>query len=66
MNVSPSKVLAAVPLSPGVIYTAMLRQCYADGAGDYPKPEAWAKAAAPFLLRLGRKDNGQSLTVPGF
>jgi len=58
--------LAAVPLSPGVIDTAMLRQCYADAAGDYPKPEAWAKAAAPFLLQLGRKDNGKSLTVPGF
>ncbi len=58
--------LAAVPLSPGVIDTAMLRQCYAANAGDYPKPEVWAKAAAPFLLALGRKDNGKSLTVPGF
>lgn len=58
--------LAAVPLSPGVIDTAMLRQCYSEGAGDYPKPEAWAKVAAPFLLGLGRKDNGKSLTVPGF
>ncbi len=58
--------LAAVPLSPGVIDTAMLRQCYADGAGEYPKPDTWAKAAAPFLLKLGRKDNGKSLTVPGF
>ncbi|MCU0792824.1 MAG: SDR family NAD(P)-dependent oxidoreductase [Opitutaceae bacterium] len=58
--------LAAVPLSPGVIDTAMLRQCYADGAADYPKPEAWAKVAAPYLLQLGRKDNGLALTVPGF
>lgn len=58
--------LAAVPLSPGVIDTAMLRQCYADGAGEYPKPAAWAKVAAPYLLQLGRKDNGKSLTVPGF
>jgi NAD(P)-dependent dehydrogenase (short-subunit alcohol dehydrogenase family) len=58
--------LAAVPLSPGVIDTAMLRQCYADGAGDYPAPDVWAKAAAPFLLQLARKDNGKSLTVPGF
>lgn len=56
--------LAAVPLSPGVIDTAMLRQCYADGAEAYPKPEAWAKVAAPFILQLGRKDNGHSLTVP--
>jgi len=58
--------LAAVPLSPGVIDTAMLRQCYADGAGEYPKPAAWAKVAASYLLQLGRKDNGKSLTVPGF
>jgi NAD(P)-dependent dehydrogenase (short-subunit alcohol dehydrogenase family) len=58
--------LAAVPLSPGVIDTAMLRQCYAEGAGGYPKPAEWAKVAAPFLLGLGRKDNGKSLTVPGF
>ena len=58
--------LAAVPLSPGVIDTAMLRQCYAEGAEDYPKADAWAKVAAPFLLQLGRKDNGRSLTVPGF
>jgi NAD(P)-dependent dehydrogenase (short-subunit alcohol dehydrogenase family) len=58
--------LAAVPLSPGVIDTAMLRQCYSEGAGDYPKPAAWAKVAAPYLLQLGRKDNGKCLTVPGF
>jgi NAD(P)-dependent dehydrogenase (short-subunit alcohol dehydrogenase family) len=58
--------LAAVPLSPGVIDTAMLRQCYAEGAAEYPGPAAWAKVAVPFLLKLGRKDNGKSLTVPGF
>ncbi len=58
--------LAAVPLSPGVIDTAMLRQCYEDAAADYPKADAWARVAAPFLLQLGRKDNGLSLTVPGF
>jgi len=58
--------LAAIPLSPGVIDTAMLRQCYAEGASEYPGPAAWAKIAAPFLLQLSRKDNGRSLTVPGF
>lgn len=58
--------LAAVPLSPGIIDTAMLRQCYEAAAADYPKADAWAKAAAPFLLQLGRKDNGLSLEVPGF
>lgn len=58
--------LAAVPLSPGIIDTAMLRQCYEERAEGYPKAEAWAKAASPFLLQLGRKDNGLSLEVPGF
>lgn len=57
--------LAAVPLNPGIIDTAMLRQCWAEEAASYPKPEAWAAVAAPFLLGLGPKDNGQSLTVPG-
>ena len=55
--------MAAVPLNPGVIDTDMLRQAWADDAGGYPKAEAWAKRAAPFLLGLGPKDNGRSLTV---
>lgn len=58
--------MAAVPLNPGVIDTAMLRQCWSDEAASYPKPEAWAKVAGPFLLGLGPKDNGRSLTVPSF
>lgn len=58
--------LAAVPLNPGVIDTAMLRQCWSDEAGTYPKPEEWAKVAGPFLLQLGPKDNGRSLSVPQF
>jgi len=58
--------LAAVPLNPGVIDTAMLRQAWADGAAGYPKPEAWAEAAGPFILQLGSKDNGQSVSVPAF
>jgi hypothetical protein len=44
----------------------MLRSCWGDGAGSYPKAEAWAKSAAPFILGLGAKDNGRSLTVGGF
>lgn len=56
--------MAAVPLSPGVIDTDMLRQAWSDGAAAYPKADAWAKTAAPFILQLGPKDNGQSLTVP--
>jgi NAD(P)-dependent dehydrogenase (short-subunit alcohol dehydrogenase family) len=55
--------MAAMPLNPGVIDTDMLRQAWADGASSYPKAEQWAKRAAPFLLDLGEKDNGRSLTV---
>src|SRR5258708_18541586 len=57
------KGMAAVPLNPGVIDTRLLRQCWSDGAGNYPKAEAWAKRAAPFILKLGPKDNGKSLSV---
>jgi len=56
--------LAAVPLSPGVIDTDMLRVCFGDEAAEYPKPERWVRQAVPFLLQLGPKDNGKSLTVP--
>jgi NAD(P)-dependent dehydrogenase (short-subunit alcohol dehydrogenase family) len=55
--------MAAVPLNPGVIDTDMLRQAWADGAAAYPKAAAWAERAAPFLLQLGAKDNGKSLSV---
>lgn len=57
------KGIACVALNPGVIDTDMLRQAWADGASAYPKAEAWAKRAAPFLLKLGASDNGKSLTV---
>lgn len=55
--------MAAVPLNPGIIDTDMLRRAWADGASRYPKPDAWAKRAAPFLLNLGPKDNGRPLAV---
>jgi NAD(P)-dependent dehydrogenase (short-subunit alcohol dehydrogenase family) len=57
------KGMAAVPLNPGVIDTDMLRQAWSDGASAYPKADAWAKRAAPFLLALNAKDNGRSLSV---
>jgi NAD(P)-dependent dehydrogenase (short-subunit alcohol dehydrogenase family) len=57
--------MAAVPLSPGVIDTEMLRSCFGEAADSYPKPEEWAKQAVPFLLGLGPQHNGRSLTVPG-
>jgi NAD(P)-dependent dehydrogenase (short-subunit alcohol dehydrogenase family) len=58
--------MAAIPLNPGVIDTDMLRQAWADGAASYPKAEAWAKTAAPFILKLGPKANGQSVSVGGW
>ncbi len=59
------KGMAAVPLNPGVIDTAMLRSCWADGAASCPKADVWVKAAAPFILQLGAKDNGRSVSVGG-
>jgi NAD(P)-dependent dehydrogenase (short-subunit alcohol dehydrogenase family) len=55
--------MAAVPLNPGVIDTDMLRQAWADGAASFPPADQWAERAAPFLLALGPKDNGRSLSV---
>lgn len=55
--------MAAIPLNPGVIDTDMLRQAWAEGASAYPKAEAWAERAAPFILGMGAKDNGRSLSV---
>ncbi len=56
--------MACVPLSPGVVNTEMLQSCFGGGADTARKPDAFAKVAAPFLLALGPKDNGHSLTVP--
>ncbi|HVT74241.1 MAG TPA: SDR family oxidoreductase [Lacunisphaera sp.] len=58
--------MAAVPLNPGVIDTDMLRQAWSDGASAYPKAQAWAETAAPFILQLGPKDNGRSVSVAAF
>jgi NAD(P)-dependent dehydrogenase (short-subunit alcohol dehydrogenase family) len=58
--------MAAVPLNPGVIDTDMLRQAWSDGASSYPGPEKWAQKAAPFILKLGPKQNGQSVSVGEF
>jgi len=58
--------MAAVPLNPGIINTDMLQQCWAAGAASYPTAEEWAKIAAPFILKLGPKDNGNSVSVGGF
>jgi NAD(P)-dependent dehydrogenase (short-subunit alcohol dehydrogenase family) len=56
--------MAAVPLNPGIIDTDMLRSCFGEAAANYPGPTRWAAKAVPFLLKLGPKDSGQSLSVP--
>jgi NAD(P)-dependent dehydrogenase (short-subunit alcohol dehydrogenase family) len=57
--------LAAVPLNPGIINTAMLQSCFGPAnASAYPTAAQWAERAVPFLLSLNRSHNGQSLTVP--
>jgi NAD(P)-dependent dehydrogenase (short-subunit alcohol dehydrogenase family) len=56
--------MAAVPLNPGIIDTAMLRSCFAGGASNYLAPKEWAKNAVPFLLKLNSADSGKQLTVP--
>lgn len=55
--------MAAIPLSPGIINTDMLKKCFGGEAAAYPTAEQWAEDAAPWLLKLGPKDNGRSLTV---
>lgn len=55
--------MAAIPLNPGIIDTAMLRRCFGEAAAGYPGPEEWARQAVPFLLALGPRHNGKPLTV---
>ena len=56
--------MCAVPLNPGIINTDMLQSCFGGNADAYPTPEKWAETAAPFILKIRAKDNGESLTVP--
>ena len=56
--------MAAIPLNPGIIDTEMLRSCFGDEAEQYPSAAEWAKRAAPFILKLSHRENGQSLSVP--
>lgn len=57
--------LAAVAVNPGIIDTDMLRSCFGESAAHYPKAEAWVRKAGPFFLKLGPKQNGEALSVPG-
>lgn len=56
--------MCAIPLNPGIIDTDMLRSCFGQEAANYPTPGRWADKSVPFLLRLGPKDTGKSLTAP--
>jgi NAD(P)-dependent dehydrogenase (short-subunit alcohol dehydrogenase family) len=56
--------MGAIALNPGLIDTEMLRSSFGEGAGQYPTPEEWSTSAVPFLLGLGPRQNGGSLTVP--
>ncbi len=55
--------VAAIALNPGVINTDMLQSCFGSSASAYPSADQWARKAVPFLLELGPKHQGQSLTV---
>jgi len=55
--------LAAVPVSPGIIDTDMLRSCFGEAAGQYPDPLGWVETAVPFLLELGPKENGKAMSI---
>jgi NAD(P)-dependent dehydrogenase (short-subunit alcohol dehydrogenase family) len=57
------KGLAAIPLSPGIIDTDMLRASFGDSAGNYESPEHWAARALPQILELGAKDSGKSISI---
>ena len=56
--------MAAIPLSPGIIDTGMLRTAWGDEAGAFHTAEVWATTAAPFILSLGPEHNGRSLSTP--
>lgn len=56
--------MAAVPLNPGIINTELLQSCFAEHASRYPSPARWAEKAAPYILALGPRDNGQPRTAP--
>lgn len=57
------KGMAAIPLSPGIINTDMLKACFGGDAAAYPTAEQWAEDAVPWLLKLGPRDNGRPFTV---
>lgn len=57
--------VAVIPMNPGIIDTDMLRSTFGGGAGGFPDADDWARRAVPFFMKLGPKDNGRPMTVPG-
>ena len=55
--------MAAIPVNPGVIQTEMLQSCFGQAAQHYPTANEWSHEAARFLLALGPRHNGQSLSI---
>ena len=56
--------MAAVPLNPGIVNTEMLQSCFGENADEYPDADRWSRSAAPFILSLSARHNGQPATVP--
>lgn len=57
--------VAVIPMNPGIIDTDMLRSTFGRSAGGFPDADDWANRAVPFFIKLGPKDNGRPMTVPG-
>ncbi len=55
--------MAAIPLNPGIINTAMLQSCFGSQAEHYPDADEWSRLAVPFILSLKAQHNGQPLSV---
>jgi NAD(P)-dependent dehydrogenase (short-subunit alcohol dehydrogenase family) len=66
-DLSQSRV-RAFALNPGIIDTEMLRDCFGESAGSYPKPEQWIRNAGPFILSLLKpslRHRSVAIEVPG-
>ena len=55
--------MAAIPLNPGIINTAMLQSCFGSQAEHYPDADEWSRLAVPFILSLNVNHNGQPQSV---
>lgn len=55
--------MAAVALNPGIINTDMLQSCFGSSADHYPTADEWSEYAAPYILSLSARNNGQPLSV---